>query len=97
MSKRPNILWVSFEDTNPFYGCYGDKVARTPNVDRVAAEGCIYPNAFATAGVWCAGSFCGYYRYVSNVYRYASHAHHAQTRRRLLSCRLVIRHVHRHM
>ena len=27
---RPNILWVSFEDTNPFYGCYGDPVARTP-------------------------------------------------------------------
>ncbi len=49
--KRPNILWISFEDTNPFYGCYGDKVARTPNVDRLAAEGCIWPKAFSTAGV----------------------------------------------
>ena len=37
--KRPNILWVSFEDTNPFYGCYGDPVARTPVVDQLAAEG----------------------------------------------------------
>ena len=26
---RPNVLWVSFEDTNPCYGCYGDPVART--------------------------------------------------------------------
>ena len=53
--KRPNILWVSFEDTNPFYGCYGDSVARTPNVDRLAAEGCRWPNTFSTTGV-CAPS-----------------------------------------
>ena len=50
-SARPNILWVSFEDTNPFYGCYGDPVAKTPNLDRLAAQGCIYSNAFAVAGV----------------------------------------------
>ena len=50
-AKRPNILWISFEDTNPFYGCYGDKVARTPNVDKLAAGGRIYPKAFSTAGV----------------------------------------------
>ncbi len=49
---RPNILWVSFEDTNPFYGCYGDQVARTPTVDRLAEEGTRDPLAFATAGVW---------------------------------------------
>lgn len=48
---RPNILWVSFEDTNPFYGCYGDEAARTPNLDRLAEEGCIWPNTFSTAGV----------------------------------------------
>ena len=53
--KRPNILWVSFEDTNPFYGCYGDPAARTPNVDRLAAEGCRWPNTFSTTGV-CAPS-----------------------------------------
>ena len=33
--NRPNILWVSFEDTNPFYGCYGDPVTRTPVVDQL--------------------------------------------------------------
>ncbi len=49
--KRPNILWVSFEDTNPFYGCYDDPVARTPNLDRLAAEGIRYTHAFSTAGV----------------------------------------------
>ena len=49
--ERPNFLWISFEDTNPFYGCYGDTVARTPNVDQLAAGGCIWRNAFSTAGV----------------------------------------------
>jgi N-sulfoglucosamine sulfohydrolase len=49
--RRPNILWISFEDTNPFYGCYGDKVANTPNLDRFAEQGCIWSNCFSTAGV----------------------------------------------
>ncbi len=49
--KRPNILWISFEDTNPCYGCCGDPVARTPNVDQLAAQGCRWPRAFSTAGV----------------------------------------------
>ncbi|MBD3321960.1 MAG: sulfatase-like hydrolase/transferase, partial [Chitinivibrionales bacterium] len=49
--KRPNILWVSFEDTNPYYHCYGDPVAKTPNLDRLAAEGCRWTNCFSTAGV----------------------------------------------
>ena len=49
--NRPNVLWVSFEDSNPFYGCYGDPVARTPTVDRLATEGTRYPLAFSTAGV----------------------------------------------
>jgi arylsulfatase A-like enzyme len=39
------------EDTSPRFGCYGDPVARTPNIDRLAAEGCIFKNAFSTAGV----------------------------------------------
>ncbi len=49
--KKPNFLWISFEDTNPYYGCYGDPVARTPNVDRLADGGCIWTNAFSTCGV----------------------------------------------
>ncbi|MGE9292880.1 MAG: sulfatase family protein, partial [Puniceicoccales bacterium] len=51
MPKRPNILWISFEDTNPYYGCYGDKAAVTPNLDQFAQEGCRWPNAYSTSGV----------------------------------------------
>ncbi len=49
--SRPNILWISFEDTGPYYGCYGDPVARTPNVDRFAAEGCRWARCYSTSGV----------------------------------------------
>ncbi len=30
--NHPNILWISFEDTYPYYGCYGDPVARPPQM-----------------------------------------------------------------
>jgi N-sulfoglucosamine sulfohydrolase len=53
--RRPNILWISAEDISPDLGCYGDEYARTPNVDRLAAQGMLYKNAFATAPV-CAPS-----------------------------------------
>ena len=44
--RRPNILWISCEDTSPDLGCYGDDYADTPNLDRLAAEGRRYTNAF---------------------------------------------------
>jgi len=44
--RRPNILWISCEDTSPDLGCYGDDYADTPNLDRLASEGCRYTNAF---------------------------------------------------
>jgi arylsulfatase A-like enzyme len=54
-TKRPNILWISCEDSSPHYGCYGDKHAITPNVDRMASEGVRYTKAYSVAGV-CAPS-----------------------------------------
>jgi arylsulfatase A-like enzyme len=49
--KRPNILWISTEDMSPHLGCYGDKVARTPNIDRLASDGIRYTNVFTTAAL----------------------------------------------
>jgi len=43
---RPNVLWISCEDMSPDLGCYGDEYADTPNLDRLAREGCRYTNAF---------------------------------------------------
>ena len=72
---RPNILWVSFEDTNPFYGCYGDPVARTPVVDQLAAEGTRYPLAFSTAGV-CAPARSAV---ITGMYPISIGTHHMRT------------------
>ena len=49
--KRPNILWISTEDISPDLRCYGDEYAHTPNVDKLAAQGVRYTNAFSTAPV----------------------------------------------
>ena len=74
-AQKPNILWVSFEDTNPFYGCYGDPVARTPNLDRLATEGCRWPNAFSTAGV-CAPARSAV---ITGMYPISIGTHHMRT------------------
>ncbi|MBI2825236.1 MAG: sulfatase-like hydrolase/transferase [Planctomycetia bacterium] len=48
---RPNILWITSEDHGPHLGCYGDAVATTPNVDRLAARGMIYRHVWSNAPV----------------------------------------------
>ena len=56
--ERPNILWLSAEDISPTLGCYGDTYADTPNLDRFAAGGIRYDNAFTHAPV-CAPARSG--------------------------------------
>lgn len=48
---RPNILWLSAEDINAHFGCYGDPHAITPHLDQLASEGVRYTNAYTAAGV----------------------------------------------
>jgi arylsulfatase A-like enzyme len=50
-ADRPNILWITSEDNSPYLGCYGDPLAQTPHLDRLAAEGVRYRNAFANSPV----------------------------------------------
>jgi N-sulfoglucosamine sulfohydrolase len=52
---RPNIIWISNEDMSPRLGAYGDSIARTPVLDRLARESIRYTLAFTTAPV-CAPS-----------------------------------------
>ncbi len=52
---RPNILWVVSEDNSPrFVGAYGDPLARTPTLDRLAQDGIVFDKVY-TAPV-CAPS-----------------------------------------
>ncbi|MCY1719987.1 sulfatase [Prolixibacteraceae bacterium Z1-6] len=50
--QKPNILWITIEDTSPqFIGCYGDENASTPVIDKLAEEGIRFSNAFSTGTV----------------------------------------------
>jgi len=54
-TRHPNIVWISNEDMSPKLGAYGDKLVRTPVLDRLARQSVRYTNAFSTAPV-CAPS-----------------------------------------
>lgn len=53
--SKPNFLVITWEDVSPRFGCYGDKLASTPTVDRLAAEGIRFDQAYSVSGV-CAPS-----------------------------------------
>jgi arylsulfatase A-like enzyme len=49
---KPNILWITIEDTSPqFIGVYGNETASTPVIDKLAKEGVLFKNAFSTGTV----------------------------------------------
>ena len=44
-NERPNILWLTFEDTSAYeFGCYGNKDVHTPNADSLATRGIQFMN-----------------------------------------------------
>lgn len=43
---RPNILCLVSEDNGRFLGCYGDALAKTPTIDKLASEGVLYERCF---------------------------------------------------
>ena len=50
-SQRPNILFIIVDDLRPEIGAYGDEIAHTPNIDRLAGSGFLFENAFAVVPV----------------------------------------------
>jgi len=50
--RRPNILWITSEDNGiSWVSCYGGVNAKTPAIDRLAAEGFRYTHCFDNAAV----------------------------------------------
>lgn len=72
---RPNILWISTEDMSPRLGAYGDRIARTPTLDRLAAESLRFTRAFTTAPV-CAPSRAAI---ITGMYQTSIGAQHMRT------------------
>lgn len=66
--KLPNILWFISEDNFPVIGAYGDKLARTPTIDKLAKNGVLFKHAY------CASPVCGPSRFslATGVYPQAS-------------------------
>lgn len=59
VEQRPNILWLTFEDTSPqFIGCYGDQTVHTPVIDGLSNAGIRFTNAFSTGTVSSPSRFC---------------------------------------
>lgn len=55
VNEKPNILLIMAEDMSARVGYHEDKVANTPNIDKLASEGLSYMRVFTAAGV-CAPS-----------------------------------------
>jgi iduronate 2-sulfatase len=43
---RPNVLFIAVNNLKPLLGCYGDKVIKSPSIDRLAARGVVFERAF---------------------------------------------------
>lgn len=75
--RRPNVIWLLLEDASPRFGCYGDELARSPNLDRIASEGRRYTNAFCPSPV-CSPSRSALH---TGMYQTALGSHHHRTSR----------------
>lgn len=76
--ERPNILWILGDDVGVELGCYGHPLARTPNVDRIAAEGVRFTHCFTTAPV-CSPARSGWN---TGVYQTTIGAHNHRSHRK---------------
>lgn len=82
-ASRPNIIFmVSDDHGTDAIGCYGNPVIRTPHLDKLAAEGVRFTNAYCTSAS-CSASrsaiMTGMYNHAIGHYGHAHDYHHFST------------------
>ncbi len=81
-AERKNVLVLVADDLGRQVGCYGDKVAKTPNLDKLAASGTRFVNGFASVSS-CSPSratmLTGLPTHQCGQYGLAHATHHQQT------------------
>ena len=75
--KKPyNVLLIISDDlTSTALGCYGNKICKTPNIDKLAAESTLFSRAYCqatTCGPSRASMLFGYYPYTTKATGYTS-------------------------
>ena len=50
---KPNVLFIVVDDLRPTLGCYGDPVADSPAIDRLARQGTTFLRAYCQQAVCC--------------------------------------------
>ena len=45
-NRKPNVLFIAVDDLSNALGCYGDLIAQTPNLDKLARTGTMFERAY---------------------------------------------------
>ncbi|MEK0446492.1 MAG: Choline-sulfatase [Verrucomicrobiota bacterium] len=69
---KPNILFLIADDLATRVGCYGDKAAITPNIDRLASEAVVFQHAYVQGAV-CTPSRTSFMLGLNNRHAKANH------------------------
>ena len=48
---KPNVVWIFIDDQGPDWGCYGNSLVHTPNLDNFSKDAVVYEKAFAVSPV----------------------------------------------